>query len=100
MIGKEAAAFGCSDGGAGQPLPEAQFTQVLYGRLTPEMLLTADRGFYSFCAWQYASSTGAQLLWGISNINAPSPTRSVSRPDPPTLIHSTTRRTLPAQIPI
>jgi hypothetical protein len=29
------------------------------------MLLTADRGFYSFPAWQYASSTGAQLLWRI-----------------------------------
>ncbi|MEV0316672.1 IS4 family transposase, partial [Nonomuraea fuscirosea] len=37
----------------------------LYGRLTPEMLLTADRGFYSFPAWQYASSTGAALLWRV-----------------------------------
>ncbi|GAA3122387.1 hypothetical protein GCM10010466_11600 [Planomonospora alba] len=29
------------------------------------MPLTADRGFYSFRAWQYAASTGAQLLWRV-----------------------------------
>lgn len=49
---------GCWDG-------EQTLAYSLYGRLTPEMLLTADRGFYSFHAWQYASSTGAQLLWRV-----------------------------------
>ncbi|MFI7455739.1 IS4 family transposase [Nonomuraea sp. NPDC049714] len=44
---------------------EQTLAYSLYGRLTPEMLLTADRGFYSFSAWQYASSTGAQLLWRV-----------------------------------
>ncbi|MEU8404563.1 IS4 family transposase [Nonomuraea sp. NPDC048892] len=44
---------------------EQTLAYSLYGRLTPEMLLSADRGFYSFPAWQYASSTGAQLLWRI-----------------------------------
>jgi hypothetical protein len=44
---------------------EQTLAYSLYGRLTPEMLLTADRGFYSFHAWQYASSTGAQLLWRV-----------------------------------
>lgn len=38
----------------------------LYAQLSDEMLLTADRGFYSFDAWQYARSSGAQLLWRIS----------------------------------
>lgn len=38
---------------------EQTLAYSLYGWLTPEMLLTADRGFYSFYAWQYASSTGA-----------------------------------------
>ncbi|WP_449063840.1 hypothetical protein [Planomonospora algeriensis] len=37
----------------------------MYERLTPEMLLTADRGFYSFRAWQYAASAGAALLWRV-----------------------------------
>jgi hypothetical protein len=46
---------------------EQTLAYSLYGRLTPEMLLTADRGFYSFYAWRYASSTGAQLLWRIQD---------------------------------
>lgn len=37
----------------------------LYAHLTEEMLLTADRGFYSFDAWQQARRTGAQLLWRV-----------------------------------
>ena len=46
---------------------EQTLAYSLYGRLTPEMLLTADRGFSSFHAWRYASSTGAQLLWRIQD---------------------------------
>lgn len=35
----------------------------LYPRLRPDELLTADRGFYSWDAWDNASATGAALLW-------------------------------------
>jgi Insertion element 4 transposase N-terminal/Transposase DDE domain len=35
----------------------------LYGRLRPDELLTADRGFYSFGAWGQAAASGAALLW-------------------------------------
>jgi hypothetical protein len=45
---------------------EQRLAFSLYSRLTSQMLLTADRGFYSFDAWQYARSTGAQLLWRLS----------------------------------
>ncbi|MFE9313219.1 IS4 family transposase [Streptomyces sp. NPDC006706] len=38
----------------------------LYEQLTPGMLLTADRGFYSFDAWRQARASGAELLWRIS----------------------------------
>ncbi|MCK2216368.1 IS4 family transposase [Actinomadura sp. ATCC 31491] len=37
----------------------------LYRRLTEEMLLTADRGFYSFPAWNEARHSGAHLLWRV-----------------------------------
>jgi Insertion element 4 transposase N-terminal len=35
----------------------------LYPRLRGDELLTADRGFYSWAAWDSASATGAALLW-------------------------------------
>lgn len=35
----------------------------LYPRLREDGLLTADRGFYSWTAWDTAAATGAQLLW-------------------------------------
>ncbi len=35
----------------------------LYGRLRRDELLTADRGFYSFSAWDLATRSGAALLW-------------------------------------
>jgi hypothetical protein len=35
----------------------------LYQRLRPDELLTADRNFYSFDAWDLASRSGAGLLW-------------------------------------
>ena len=37
----------------------------LLGRLTPGVLCLADRGFYSFTAWQTAAGTGADLLWRV-----------------------------------
>lgn len=42
----------------------------LITRLRPGMLCLADRGFYSFTAWQEASATGADLLWRVKdNLN-------------------------------
>jgi hypothetical protein len=35
----------------------------LYPRLRSDELLTADRGFYSWTAWDNAAATGAALLW-------------------------------------
>jgi len=35
----------------------------LYPRLRRDELLTADRGFYSWAAWDLAAATGAALLW-------------------------------------
>jgi hypothetical protein len=35
----------------------------LYPRLRRDELLTADRNFYSFPAWELAAGTGAALLW-------------------------------------
>lgn len=39
----------------------------LLGRLTEGMLCLADRGFYSFEAWQKARGTGADLLWRVKD---------------------------------
>lgn len=39
----------------------------LLDRLEPGMLCVADRGFYSFEAWQRASKTGADLLWRVKD---------------------------------
>ncbi|GAA3700728.1 hypothetical protein GCM10022224_078220 [Nonomuraea antimicrobica] len=41
----------------------------LYRRLTEEMLLTADRGFYSFPAWNEARDSGAHLSCGGSRLD-------------------------------
>jgi hypothetical protein len=37
----------------------------LLDRLEPGMLCLADRGFYSFTAWQAARATGADLCWRV-----------------------------------
>ncbi|MCA1835744.1 MAG: IS4 family transposase, partial [Actinobacteria bacterium] len=42
---------------------EKTLAQRLYPRLHPEELLTADRNFYSWQAWDTAAGTGAALLW-------------------------------------
>jgi len=39
----------------------------LVGQLEPGMLCLADRGFYSFEAWQRAKGTGADLLWRVKD---------------------------------
>ena len=42
---------------------EKTLAQRLYPRLRTDELLTADRGFYSWQAWDTAAATGAALLW-------------------------------------
>lgn len=42
---------------------ERTLAQRLYPRLRGDELLTADRGFYSWTAWDAAQATGAALLW-------------------------------------
>jgi len=42
---------------------ERTLAQRLYPRLRGDELLTADRGFYSWQAWDSAAATGAALLW-------------------------------------
>jgi len=42
---------------------EKTLAQRLYPRLRRDELLTADRGFYSWQAWDTAAATGAALLW-------------------------------------
>jgi len=42
---------------------EKTLAQRLYPRLRRDELLTADRGFYSWTAWDTAAQAGAALLW-------------------------------------
>ncbi len=46
---------------------EAALSTELLGGLRPGMLCLADRGFYSFAAWQKACGTGADLLWRVKD---------------------------------
>lgn len=46
---------------------ENVLARPLLDRLRPGMLCVADRGFYSFEAWQRASKTGADLLWRVKD---------------------------------
>ena len=49
---------------------ETVLSRGLLGRLGPGMLCLADRGFYSFEAWQQAAATGTDLLWRVKdNLN-------------------------------
>ncbi len=45
---------------------ERELAGALTGALTPDMLVVADRGFYSFDLWRSYRRTGAQLLWRMS----------------------------------
>ena len=47
---------------------EQTMARRLYPLLEPDMLLLADRNFYSFTDWCQASDTGAELLWRVGEI--------------------------------
>ncbi len=46
---------------------ELAMARRLVERLTPGMVLLADRGFTGFALWQQAAATGADLLWRAKN---------------------------------
>jgi hypothetical protein len=56
-----AAAFG------GCRVDERVLLPELFGALEPDMLLMADRNFYSFELWRQAVDTGADLLWRVKS---------------------------------
>jgi hypothetical protein len=50
----------------------AMATLLLPSKLTAEMLVMADRNFYSFKLWQACAASGAKLLWRVkSNLGLP-----------------------------
>jgi hypothetical protein len=74
---------------------EATLTEPLLDRLEPGMLLTADRGFFSYALWRKAIGTGADLLWRVRTDKVgPKPTHLQDLPDGSWLAHL--RRTTPA----
>ena len=45
---------------------EQTLAAQLIARFNPDMLVLADRNFYSYQAWRQAVATGAALLWRVS----------------------------------
>ena len=67
---------------------EATLAERLLDRLAPGMVLTADRGFFSYALWRKASATGADLLWRIRTDKAgPKPTHMEDLRDGSWLAH-------------
>ena len=67
---------------------EATLAARLLNRLQPGMLLTADRGFFSYALWRKAIATGADLLWRIrTDKTAARPTHVQDLPDGSWLAH-------------
>lgn len=67
---------------------EATLTRPLLQQLEPGMLLTADRGFFSYALWREAIATGADLLWRIrTDKAAPKPLHIEDLPDGSWLAH-------------
>lgn len=45
---------------------ERELARDLMDQVAPNMLVIADRGFYSFEFWQHYLVTGADLLWRVT----------------------------------
>lgn len=45
----------------------AMATELLPAQLKPDMLVLADRNFYSFKLWQATCATGAKLVWRVKS---------------------------------
>jgi hypothetical protein len=46
---------------------ERELAKPLISSFTPEMLITADRGFFSFQMWRDCLDSGAALVWRVSS---------------------------------
>ena len=57
---------------------ERELAGPMIDRLEADMLMLADRGFYSYALWQQAAATGADLLWRISKTIKPHPIEELS----------------------
>ncbi len=67
---------------------EGSLAEPLLERLERGMLLTADRGFFSYALWRKAIATGADLLWRIrTDRSGPQPTHLEDLPDGSWLAH-------------
>lgn len=74
---------------------EVTLTDPLLSALTPEMVVLADRGFFSYSLWRQAAATGADLLWRIrTDRSGPKPEHVRDLPDGSWLAHL--RRATPA----
>ena len=77
---------------------EATLAEGLLDQLEPGMLLTADRGFFSYALWRKAIGTGADLLWRIRTDKAgPKPTHVEDLPDGSWLAHLQQRHSAAAR---
>jgi Insertion element 4 transposase N-terminal/Transposase DDE domain len=67
---------------------EASMTGPLLEELEPGMVLTADRGVFSYALWRKAIGTGADLLWRVrTDRGGPSPIHLEDLPDGSWLAH-------------
>ncbi|MDL9947485.1 IS4 family transposase [Gordonia sp. ABSL11-1] len=61
---------------------EAVLIDTLLPRLQPGMLVTADRGVFSYALWRKAIATGADLLWRVrTDQTGPNPRHVKDLPD-------------------
>jgi hypothetical protein len=67
---------------------EASLAESLLDQVGPGMVLTADRGFFSYSLWRRAIGTGADLLWRVrTEWGVPPPTHLEDLPDGSWLAH-------------
>ncbi|CAN5549355.1 IS4 family transposase [soil metagenome] len=67
---------------------EVTLVEDLLAHLTSDMLLLADRGFFSYALWRKASVTGAGLLWRVrTGYGAPVPVHVADLADGSWLAH-------------
>jgi hypothetical protein len=61
---------------------ESALAEPLFDALADNMLVMADRGFFSYALWRKASQTGADLLWRVrTGYRAPAPVHVEDLPD-------------------
>ena len=67
---------------------EATLIEDLLPFLSPEMLLLADRGFFSYTLWRKVSEAGSDLLWRVrTDAYGPAPMHIEDLPDGSWLAH-------------